>query len=212
MQDTPSDGGTAIEPGAANPDQSITAPSDAPDSKAFARLRRERDEAARALKELRQAEEDRKREAAEKRGEFETLYQTAQTELDTMRQELDGLREYKTAAEERAEKRRAQRIERLGEDWAGLIPDGLPGDKLDVLIDRLEDRKRSQAGASTPAEPAPIIPGGSGTGGDGRQPDLIKPAQRAWMESNRADWLGSPPHVQLMLLRKFAPEHLKPGA
>lgn len=94
--------------------------------------------------------ESKQREQAEaeakKRGEFESLYTSARSEMQKIQDELAA---YKTREAERVQRMQAenaQRLQNLPENFRALVPDGLDPDATRSQIERLE----SVLGQATP--------------------------------------------------------------
>jgi hypothetical protein len=155
---------------------------------------------------------ERERKAAEEQGKYEELYGSTKAELQKAREQLDALQAFRAQVEEERAARRATRLDALGDEWRKLIPDDAEGEALDRLLN-IAEKAKAKAGAaptdetsSEDATPALAkIPSGPGGAGNGKQPDAISRAERAWLQLHHPAMLDRPTAVQRKMLDKFGP-------
>jgi hypothetical protein len=159
------------------PETPPTPPTPPPVTVPLAALEAERSK--RQSVEAKLAEIEAARQAADaaealKRGEGQRLYEEAKVRADKLEADLKAATERLTAQEKREAERRDVRVKALPDDLRDLA-DGIDGDRLDALLDKLEARAKGQ-----PAPPArtPLTPGRAAV--EGGDPDALTADEEAW--------------------------------
>lgn len=113
-----------------------------------------------------------------KRGEAEKLYGAEKAARERIEAEHKATLERLSTLEARDAERRKARMTSLPEDFRDLVPDGLDGDKLDALLDKIEARARGATASAAPPTRPVLSPGRAAV--EGGDPDALTPAEEAW--------------------------------
>lgn len=163
------------------------------------KVREEANAAKAKLAELEAAQRKQEEEAAAKRGEFQSLYTEAKTELEKAREELESYRTRESERIEGIKSANADRIANLPAEFRELVPDGLDPETTSTHLDRLE-----RIANAAPAKPQTFPPGGRASG-QGADPEELTPEVQAWVESDAQHLRGVSPRVVRMHFNKFGP-------
>lgn len=120
-------------------------------------------QAAQELERIKAAEAERERQEAEKRGEFERLYQETSSKLSSVETELEELRTFRATVAERHEQERQALLAKLPDDVRPAFENGT-AEQIRVVIDKLSAPQTSPAANRQPARapetpPATVRPG-----------------------------------------------------
>lgn len=163
---------------------------------------RKAEERAAAL-EAQQAE--RERADAEKRGEYQRLYEDASGKLKTYEERLAAADAELTGYRSAAEQARQRRVDALPETLRDLVPPGLAGADLEGWLDRAEAKAATLTGAKR--EPDMLARTGHGGGGD---PDALTDAETAYARTQRWWWDGDKLIVSSKQIKAAYAKHAKP--
>jgi hypothetical protein len=164
--------------------------------------RRQAEERAAAL-EAAQAERDRVE--AEKRGEYQRLYEDVSGKLKTYEERLAAADAELTGYRSAADQQRQRRVEALPEALRDLVPPGLTGADLDGWLDRAE--AKAAALTAPVREPDRLARTGHGGGGD---PEALTQAEEAYARSQKWWWEGDKLIVSSRIVKAAYAKHAKP--
>lgn len=135
----------------------------------LARVRAEAAKERVKRRELEEAQAARERQEAEKRGEYERLYNETKAEYETAKSELEALRTFKAKADEQEEERRKALLTKLPDDLREVFADA-DARKIQAVLERISAAGSSPAGNRQPPKPgtkAPETPPAPTVGQDG---------------------------------------------
>jgi hypothetical protein len=163
--------------------------------------RRQAEERAAAL-EAAQAERDRVE--AEKRGEYQRLYEDVSGKLKTYEERLAAADAELTGYRSAADQQRQRRVEALPEALRDLVPPGLTGADLDGWLDRAE--AKAPALAQPKREPDTLARTGHGGGGD---PEQLTQAELRHAEQHSGWWRDGKVGGELIVAPAIVKKHFK---
>lgn len=120
---------------------------------------------------LEQAQAERERQEAEKRGEYERLYKESAQELSALRGEIETLRTFRAEVEEREETKRKALLQKLPDDLRDTFQDAT-APQIQTVLERIAATGASPVTNRTTPKPS----------GDGREtPPAPETGQPGWL-------------------------------
>lgn len=137
-------------------------------------LRKEAAQHRTELNRLKAEQEEAKRKAMEEQGQYQALYTQATQEAETLKSEVEALRQFKAQADERAENERKALLLKLPEDMRSAF-ESASVETINVVLAKI------LAPGESPGGGRPPVPTNPSKGND-RPPVVPQPGEPGWLE------------------------------